>query len=104
MIIFGWGRRSGELAINDTQRLLLSYRYFSLFWVFSVTFGTRYALATLGRDGWATRPISDEEAGRLVGGEPPQPAFWWRWGLLFLLAAGAVAIVIAVVVTLVGRG
>ena len=94
MIFFGWGRKSRNEQISPTQALVLSFGYFHLFWLFRVSFGLRYALATLTEQGWATRPLSDEEAAALDAPSRLTLHWWWRWGLL-VLVGGVVTLVVA---------
>lgn len=95
MIIFGFGRRNREHVVSDAQRVLVNYRYFHIFWLFSLAFGSRYALATLTEAGWATKSISEAEAAELAGGRAPQPAFWAQWSLALALGVVAVIVLIA---------
>ncbi|MFI2752967.1 hypothetical protein ACGIF2_05995 [Cellulomonas sp. P22] len=56
MIFFGWGRRSKTQQTSPNQALVLGFSYFHIFWLFRVSFGLNYSLATLTEAGWATRP------------------------------------------------
>ncbi|MEP7762873.1 hypothetical protein [Sanguibacter sp. 25GB23B1] len=87
MIFFGWGRNNKTQQVSDVQALVLGYSYFHLFWLFRVSFGLSYSLATLTDVGWATRPLSREEA--TAGGAQAALAlhWWWRFGLLVAVAA-----------------
>jgi len=98
VIIFGFGRRSREHVIDDAQRILLSYRYVHILWLFSIAFGSRYSLATLTDAGWATKSISEDEAAALAGGRAPQPAFWAQWSLTIALGVVAMIVLIAAIV------
>jgi hypothetical protein len=91
MFIFGWGKRNISKAISEKKAVVLSYSYFSLFFVFTVTFRYRYNLATLAEEGWHHKAISDEEAAELMGGSKFVPHWWWRFSL-----AGLVALIVII--------
>jgi hypothetical protein len=95
VLFWGWGGRSMSKQFSPTQAVVLTYRYVHLMFVFSVAFSSRYQLATLTDQGWATRPIADSDATALLGGEVLRPPFWRRFGLL--IGVGAVAVVVVVV-------
>ncbi|WP_460461158.1 hypothetical protein [Angustibacter peucedani] len=87
---------------SPTQAVVLSYRYFHLFFVLQVAFGSRFQLATHTEQGWASRPITEDEARTLLGGETLEPPLWRRFGLLIALAAVALVLVVAAVVSSIG--
>lgn len=87
MIFFGWGRRSKSQQIDGGRALVLSWSYFHLFWLFRVSFGLRYGLATATPEGWAHRDLTAEEAAALDAPGALTLHWWWRWGLLIGIAA-----------------
>jgi len=86
MIIFGWGRSGKTQQVSPTQALVLGFAYFHIFWLFRVSFGLKYSLATLTEAGWAARALSPAEA--MSGGATTTLTlhWWWRFGLLITLA------------------
>lgn len=89
MLIWGWGRKSRNRQVSATEALIASFRYFSLFFVFTVTWGTRYVLARVAEDGAVSyRDLTGEQAMAAAnGGELPAPTAWQRFSLLGLLVA-----------------
>ena len=87
MIFFGWGRNNKTQQVSDEQALVLGYSYFHLFWLFRISFGLQYSLATLTDVGWATRPLSREEATARGAQAALSLHWWWRFGLLVGIAA-----------------
>jgi len=96
MVFFGWGRRSKTRQVSAEQALVLSYGYFHLFWLFRISFGLRYALATLTEQGWATREMSPQEVQAIDAPAQLSLHWWWRWGLVLPLALIAISIAVAV--------
>lgn len=96
MVFFGWGRKSKTHQVGPEQALVLSFGYFHLFWLFRVTFGLRYALATLTEQGWATRELSAQDAAALNAPSTLGVHWWWRWGLFVPLALIAFSIAMAI--------
>ncbi|MBM6402818.1 hypothetical protein JQN72_00980 [Phycicoccus sp. CSK15P-2] len=96
MLIWGWGRKSRTVRLNDAEAVIATFRYFSLFFVFSTTWGTRYVLARVQPDGTTGyRDLADQEAMAAAnGGELPAPTPWQRFSLLGLLAVGIVLVVL----------
>lgn len=92
MLFWGWGRGSVRRQVSHDTAVLRTYRYVSLMFVFSVTWGHDYALATLTPHGWATRPVSATEARGLLGGQDLEPSWWRRWSLVVGLAAVALLV------------
>ncbi len=99
MIFFGWGRKNVSRQVSENQALILSYGYFHVFWLFRVAYGLRYAVATLTEAGWATRPMSAEEAAATGADQAVTLSWWTRWGLLVALGALALFIVVSVTVS-----
>ncbi|MFD1716221.1 hypothetical protein [Georgenia deserti] len=95
MIFWGWGSRSLNRQVSPQHVVIRTYRYFALMFIFSVAFKYRYELATATPQGWATRPVSDEEALQALGGEHLMPNLWRRFSLWLLLAGIVGAIVFA---------
>ncbi len=87
MLIWGWGRKSRSRQLDAAQALIASFHYFSLFFVFTVTWGARYALARVQEDGGVSyRDVSADEATQLAAGrELPAPTPWQRFSLLGLV-------------------
>src|SRR5262249_28587248 len=94
MIFYQWGRETVPLgstgrhtcphcgATDDTQAVL-GYRYFALWWIFSVAWGQRYYV-TCGHCG-AAEEVGADRLGPLVhNGRIP---FWRRYGLGILVTA-----------------
>jgi hypothetical protein len=98
VIFFGWGRKNVSRQVSENQALVLSYGYFHVFWLFQVAFGLRYAVATLTEAGWATRPMSAEEAAATGADQVVTLGWWTRWGLLAVLGAIVLAVVVSVVI------
>lgn len=92
MIFFGWGGRSMTRELDPGHVLVLAYGYFHLFWLFRISWPTGYALATATEAGWATRPLSADEAASLDASSQLSLHWWWRWGLLVVLVGLAVMI------------
>ncbi|MGG5260199.1 hypothetical protein [Phycicoccus avicenniae] len=93
MLIWGWGRKSRSRQVDAAQALLVNFAYFSLFFVFTVTWGAKYALARVQEDGSVSyRDLSPEQALTLGNGELPAPTAWQRFSLLGLLVAGIAAV------------
>jgi hypothetical protein len=93
MLIWGWGRKSRSRQLNAAEALLVSFRYFSLFFVFTVTWGATYALARVQQDGAVSyRDLTLEQALAAGGGELPAPTAWQRFSLLGLLVAAVLAV------------
>ncbi len=94
MLIWGWGRKSRSQQLDAAQALIANFRYFSLFFVFTATWGAKYVLARVQEDGGVSyRDVSAEEATRLAaGGVLPAPSPWQRFSLL-----GLVVLVVAFV-------
>lgn len=86
MLFWGWGRRSLQRQVSPDTTVLRRYRYVHLMFLFTVTWGYDYALATLTPQGWATRPVSATEARGLLGGQDLEPGWWKRWSLVVGLA------------------
>lgn len=99
VIFFGWGRKNVSRQVSPTQALVLSYGYFHLFWLFRVAFGFRYALATATEQGWATRPMSPEEVTATGADQDLTVGWWWRWGLLVLLAGLVSSITVSIILS-----
>ncbi|MBM6402018.1 hypothetical protein [Phycicoccus sonneratiae] len=94
MLIWGWGRKSRSRQVNAAEALLVNFAYFSLFFVFTVTWGARYALARVQEDGAVSyRDLTPEQAmAAAQGGELPAPTPWQRFSLLGLLVAVVLAV------------
>ncbi len=99
MIFFGWGRKSMTRQVGPQQALILSYGYFHLFWLFRISYGFRYAVATATEAGWATRPMSAEEAAATGADNEIVLGWWWRWGLLAGLGALVAVVIVSVVLS-----
>ncbi|WP_131725102.1 hypothetical protein [Mycobacteroides immunogenum] len=94
MLFWGWGGRSNQLELSPTQMLTFAYRYFHLFFVFTVTFGGNYLIHTLTEHGWAAAPIAKEQAEEILAGRSLQPNPWRRFSLYGLIAVFAFFIAI----------
>ncbi len=94
MVFFGWGSKSKSAPLDAGRALVLRYSYFHLFWILRLSWGLRYSLATATEAGWATRPLSDEEAMQLDAPSRLSLNLWWRFGLLLWAAVAVVAVVI----------
>jgi hypothetical protein len=94
MLIWGWGRKSRQQRLSDAEALIATFRYFSLFFVFTATWGTRYVLARVQPDGTTGyRDLTDDQAmAAAQGATLPAPTPWQRFSLL-----GLVVVVIAFV-------
>ncbi len=76
--------------ISDVQAVILAYRYFHLFFLFTVVYRSSFMLATMTEHGIASRDMSRVEAEALLSGAPLQPGLWRRFSLL----AGIVAVLL----------
>ena len=106
MIIWNWGRKVDDLQSVGPQQcgacrqerlhtLSVAYRYFALYWIFSVVTSTEYyVICTRCRNGWK---IDRARAEGQVGGNPIP--IWRRFGLAGL----GVMIGLAVLLSLVGE-
>lgn len=93
MLIWGWGRTSRSRQLDAARALLVSFRYFSLFFVFTVTWGATYALARVQEDGSvAYRDLTPEQALEVGDGRLPTPSAWQRFSLLGLLVGVLVVV------------
>lgn len=97
VLIWGWGRTSRQRRLSDTESLLATFRYFSLFFVFTATWGTRYVLARVqphGTTGY--RDLTDDQAmtAAAAGGELPAPSPWHRFSLSGVLATMLVVVIL----------
>ncbi len=100
MLIWGWGRKSRSRQLSAAEALLVSFRYFSLFFVFTVTWGATYALARIQEDGSvAYRDLTPEQALEVGDGRLPTPSPWQRFSLLGLLVAVVLAVGISAALT-----
>ncbi|HEY0187859.1 MAG TPA: hypothetical protein VGC67_10255 [Cellulomonas sp.] len=81
--------------VSETEALVLSYGYVHLFWLFQFAYGRRYAVSTLTEQGWATRPMSREEAAASGADKIVTVPWWLRWGLLVGLGCLVLASLIA---------
>ncbi|MEP6651452.1 MAG: hypothetical protein ABJA74_16295 [Lapillicoccus sp.] len=95
MLFWGWGGKSMTRQITPEQAVLLTYRYLHLMFVFTTTWGYKYALATATDQGWATRPIPDAEALQLLGGQELRPSAWKRFSVFLLLGIVLLVVVVA---------
>ena len=95
MIIFGWGRGSRVHQIGPAQALVLGFSYFHIFWLFRISFGFKYALATQTEEGWATRALSPAETTSYDAPTRVTLHWWWRYGLLITIATIVVLGVLA---------
>lgn len=82
IIFFGWGRKAKETVVGPESRLLMTYHYFHVFWLFSIAWGKQYQLATFTEHGWAVGAIAPEHAAQLAGGVAPEIHPWRRFSLL----------------------
>ncbi|TDZ42376.1 hypothetical protein [Mycobacteroides franklinii] len=95
MLFWGWGGRSKQLELSPTQVLSFAYRYFHLFFVFSVTFSGSYSLLTLTEHGWAAAPIAQEQADEILAGRSLQPNPWRRFSLYGFLIVIALFVLVS---------
>ena len=95
MLFWGWGGKNITRQISHQQAVLLTYRYLHLMFLFTTTWGYRYAVATATEQGWATRNVTDEEALQLLGGVELRPSPWKRFSIFLLLGIVFLAVVIA---------
>jgi hypothetical protein len=94
MLFWGWGRKSLNRQLAH-DRALVTYRYFHLMFVFRAAFGYRYQLATATDQGWATRPIANEEAETLLGGDELRPSMWARYSIFLLVVVVVLVVILA---------
>ena len=85
LFIWGWGRKTLRRQVSPEQAVVLIYRYLHLMFLFTTTWGYRYAVATATDQGVATRQISDHEARQLLGGQDLRPSLWKRFSIFVLL-------------------
>ena len=94
MLFWGWGGKNITRQISHQQAVLLTYRYLHLMFLFTTTWGYKYAVATQTEQGWATRAVSDAEALQLLGGEELRPSLWKRFSIFVLLGAVLLFVVV----------
>jgi hypothetical protein len=94
MLFWGWGGKRMNRQVSPNQAVVLMYRYLHLMFLFTATWGYKYALATATDQGWATRPITDAEAQQLLGGVELRPGAWKRFSIFVLL--GTVVLIVVV--------
>ena len=87
LFIWGWGRKTLRRQVSPEQAVVLIYRYLHLMFLFTTTWGYRYAVATATDQGIATRQISEAEARQLLGGGDLRPSLWKRFSIFVLLGA-----------------
>jgi hypothetical protein len=93
MILWGWGGRSLQRQVSDTQTVVLSHRYFHLMFLLTAAYNYKFLLATLTEHGWATAEISGPDASRLLNGQVLQPGLWARFSLLAAVGVAALLII-----------
>jgi len=91
IIFFGWGKKGREVPLSPTQRLVMMYAYFHVFWFLTATWGRKYQVATWTEQGWAVQPVSAEHADALCGGTAPDVSAWQQYSLI-----GAVSLLVVV--------
>ncbi len=97
MLFWGWGGKNITRQVSPGQAVLLTYRYLHLMFLFTTTWGYKYAVATATDQGWATRAVSDAEALQLLGGEELRPSLWKRFSIFLLLGVVLLVVVVAAV-------
>ena len=100
IIFFGWGKKGSEVALSPTQRLVLRYTYFHVFWFLTATWGRGYQVATWTEQGWALQPVTAAHADALCGGTAPDVSAWKQYSLIG--AASLFVVVMALSLTLSG--
>lgn len=100
IIFFGWGKKGQEVALSPTQRLVMMYQYFHVFWFLTITWGRKYQLATWTETGWALEPLTPERADAFCGGTAPDVSPWKQYSLIG--AASLWVVVMALALTLSG--
>lgn len=98
IVFFGWGRKAKEAVVSPYERLLMTYRYFHLFWIFTAAWGRQYQLATFTEQGWAVMPIDADAAAARMGGVLPDIHPWWRYSLVGVIGIGVAMVVLSALV------
>ena len=94
MLFFGTRGALVQRQIAANQIVLMTYRYFHIWWVLRASYGTKYQLATATDGlGWSHRPLTEQEALQLLGGQPLEIPAWTKWSLL-----GALVLLLAFIV------
>ena len=94
MLFWGWGGKNITRQVSHQQAVLLTYRYLHLMFIFTTTWGYKYAVATATEQGWATRAVTDAEALQLLGGVELRPSLWKRFSIFLLL--GGILLIVAI--------
>ena len=100
IIFFGWGKKGSEIALSPTQRLVMRYTYFHVFWFLTAAWSRTYQLATWTEQGWALEPLTAERADAFCGGVAPDVSAWKQYSLLG--AASLWVVVMALALTFSG--
>ncbi len=87
MIIWNWGKKRREVVVDERQRIVVVYSFFGLMFVLTVAWGAKYILAQWTEQGWATAPITKEQATMINHGITPDIHWWWKWSLLIAIGA-----------------
>lgn len=90
ILFFGWGRNAKRHQLSPQQVLLLRYTYVHVLWAFRISVPQGYAVASLTPQGWATQPVSNDEARYYGFTERLTLHWWWRWGLVVPVALLAI--------------
>lgn len=96
-MFWGWGSKTRQKKVSDKHVVMNRYRYFHFMFLFNVTWGYKYILATQGADGWSYKDIPKEEATRLTGGDELMPNWWMRFSLYFALVSLAISITLGLI-------
>ena len=95
IIFFGWGKKGSEIALSPTQRLVMRYTYFHVFWFLTAAWSRTYQLATWTEQGWALEPLTAERADAFCGGTAPDVSAWKQYSLLGAFSLWVVVIALA---------
>lgn len=83
-MFFGWGQKSKQAAMPDGKGIVLTWRYFSLMFLFQIAFGKKWFLLT--NDRAEDRQVPKGELQAMYGEAVPDLNPWQQWGLLIAIA------------------
>ena len=96
VLIFGWGTDTAIKQLNEWTVAICRYRYFSIFFVFSVVVNKQWFLQ--GRDRAHDTEVTRDQLESMHGADAvPKPTFWRSWSLL-AVPGGFVALSIVVAI------
>lgn len=94
-MFYGWGKSSQEWNLNDGNRLVFAYSYFSLMFLFKIAYKKKWFVTGDSRSQDAQ--FSRDELEQRYGADLPKPGIWTQYGLPLAIGAWVlVALVLSV--------